>query len=303
MFSKLISSYTRSIIKIKKTSFFSINFETKRNLCSEIFYKNNINIKEKTLNFSKITSKNFSIKKLPNLRKYGEIKINFKNLINDLPLHISNIKNRKVSGDIVKVISLYHEYMKKLDDINLMRRQLNEMKNLSKEVAKSGKSVEQLSKDQKKHNQDIVKFQDELSIIENNLMTEALKIPNLTHPNSPVGDESQAKLIKIVGKMREFDFKPLDHLEIGEKYDLFDFENASKITGSKFVILKNQAAILEQALINYGISKIITKGFTFITTPDICKNTIIEGCGFNPRDENSCIYFFYNFLIFYSSNL
>ena len=232
-------------------------------------------------------SKNFSIKKLPNLRKYGEVKFNFKNLINDLPMYISNIKNRKVNADAEKVIFLYQEYMKKVDDINLMRRQLNEMRNLSKENAKSGKSLEQLTKDQKKHNQDIVKFQNELAIIEEKLMIEALKIPNQTHPDAPVGDETKAVCLKVVGEKPLFDFKPLDHLEIGKKYDLFDFDNAAKITDSKFVLLKNEAALLEQALINYGIDKIIKKGFTFMITPDVCKNTIIEGCGFNPRDESS----------------
>jgi seryl-tRNA synthetase len=179
-----------------------------------------------------------------------------------------------------------------------MRRQLNEMKTLSKEHAKSGKSLEQLSKDQKKHNQDIVKFQEELASIEEKLMIEALKIPNQTHPDAPVGDESKATCLRVVGKKREFDFEPLDHLEIGKKFDLFDFDNAAKITDSKFVLLKNEAALLEQALINYGVDKIIKKGFTFMTTPDICKNTIIEGCGFNPRDDSSAsnifIYLFFN---------
>ncbi len=227
------------------------------------------------------------------MKKYREVKFNFKSFNNDLPVHISNIKNRKVNADAEKVISLYKEYMKKVDDINLMRRQLNEMKNLSREYSKSGKSMELLTKDQKKHNQDITKFQEELAEIEEKLMIEALKIPNQTHPDSPIGDESKAKIIKIVGKQPDFDFKAIDHLEIGKKYDLFDFDNAAKITDSKFVILKNEAALLEQALINYGIDKIIKKGFNFITTPDVCKNMIIEGCGFNPRDDSSMSMFIF----------
>lgn len=85
-----------------------------------------------------------------------------------------------------------------------------------------------------------------------------------------------------------FDFEPLNHLEIGKRYDLFDFDNAAKITNSKFVILKNQAALLEMALVNWAISKIINKGFTFLITPDLCKTTLIQGCGFIPRDINAC---------------
>jgi len=277
----------------KIVTFNKNNFFTKNKNFTYPYYKNNtayIDIKFPNnifLQQQKFTTKNFALKKLPNLRKYGEVKFNFKNLINDLPVHLSNIKNRKVNADAEKVISLYQEYMKKVDDINLMRRQLNEMKILGKEYAESGKSLDLLVKDQKKHNQDITKFQDELAIIEEKLMTEALKIPNQTHPDSPIGDESKANVLKTVGIKPEFDFEPMDHLEIGKKYDLFDFENAAKITDSKFVLLKNEAALLEQALINYGIDKIVKKGFTFMTTPDICKNTIIEGCGFNPRDDSS----------------
>ena len=132
------------------------------------------------------------------------------------------------------------------------------------------------------------------------MMREALKIPNLTHPDSPIGDQSKSKEIKISGNKPIFNFKPLDHLELGKLYDLFDFDNATKITGSKFVILKNEAAILEQALINYTIAKLIKKGFKFITTPDICYDTIIEGCGFNPREENNCKNFYKIFLTFFN---
>jgi seryl-tRNA synthetase len=80
----------------------------------------------------------------------------------------------------------------------------------------------------------------------------------------------------------------LDHLKLGEKYDLFDFNSATKITGSKFVFLKNQAAILELALVNWTIANVMKRGYTFMTSPDISKTSIIEGCGFSPRDA-SCI--------------
>ena len=80
----------------------------------------------------------------------------------------------------------------------------------------------------------------------------------------------------------------MDHLQVGKKYDLFDFENGAKITGSKFVILKNEAAVLELALTNYAIDTLRKKGYTFIITPDICKTPIIEGCGFVPRDAEAC---------------
>ena len=65
--------------------------------------------------------------------------------------------------------------------------------------------------------------------------------------------------------------KPPNHLEIAAKFDLLDFASASKLTGSKFVFLKNEAAMLELALCNWAINLVAKKGFTAISTPDIAR--------------------------------
>jgi seryl-tRNA synthetase len=144
-----------------------------------------------------------SVKKIPNMRKYGEFKFNFKNFLNDLPLHISNINNRKSDADAESVSKFYREYMSKVDDINLMRRQINKMKQITSEIGKKGGDIHQLGKDIKKHNDDIQKFQGHLVEIEKNLMDETLKLPNATHPDAPVGSEDKAKVVNIVGTKRK----------------------------------------------------------------------------------------------------
>lgn len=73
-------------------------------------------------------------------------------------------------------------------------------------------------------------------------------------------------------------------------FDLVDFANASKLTGNKFVFLKNEAAILELALINYAMHKVMKRGYTPITTPDIVRQQVVEACGFQPRDASSQVY-------------
>ena len=60
-------------------------------------------------------------------------------------------------------------------------------------------------------------------------------------------------------------------MEIGHTFDLLDFANASKLTGSKFVFLKNEAAMLELALCNWAMNKVMKRGFTPVTTPDIAR--------------------------------
>ena len=118
-------------------------------------------------------------------------------------------------------------------------------------------------------------------------MTEALKIPNMTHPDVKAGAEPS--IIKEM-KIPEFDFKIKDHLEIGKEYDLFDFETAAKITGSKFVYLKNQAALIELALVAWSLQKIVKKGFVPILTPDLAKVDLAKSCGFSPRDPSEQLY-------------
>jgi seryl-tRNA synthetase len=103
-------------------------------------------------------------------------------------------------------------------------------------------------------------------------------LPNKTHYDSPVGGEDQNQVVAIGGPK----IKPqtTSHLEIGRMFDLMDFANASKLTGSKFVFLKNEAAMLELALCNWAMTKVMKRGFTPITTPDIARQSVVEACGF-----------------------
>lgn len=87
--------------------------------------------------------------------------------------------------------------------------------------------------------------------------TEALKLPNETHPDTPIGSWKDNKVVAMYGEKPQFDFKPKDHLELCEMHDLADFSSATLLTGSKFVILKNEAALLEQALISWSLETLI----------------------------------------------
>ena len=117
------------------------------------------------------------------------------------------------------------------------------------------------------------------------------QIPNYAHPAAPVGKEDKDNTaIKYVGKPPVFGFKPLDHVQIGEKLDLIDFETGTKVSGPKFYYLKNEAVLLQMALENYAMNIVIKHGFTPFITPDVAKEEILEGIGFNPRGAESNIY-------------
>ena len=137
----------------------------------------------------------------------------------------------------------------------------------------------------------IAAVESELEEIDKAFMTIVRQIPNYAHPKAPVGKEDKDNTaIKYVGKPPVFGFKALDHVQLGEKLDLIDFETGTKVSGPKFYYLKNEAVLLQMALENYAMNIVVKHGFTPMITPDVAKEEILEGIGFNPRGAESNIY-------------
>lgn len=116
-------------------------------------------------------------------------------------------------------------------------------------------------------------------------------LPNLTHPSVPDGGEADANELGF-GKTPQptFNFKPVDHLALGEKHDLFDFEGGARVAGSGFYFLRNAAVRLDLALQQFAISFLADRGFTPVTTPDLALTSVLQGTGFNPRGPETQIY-------------
>ncbi|MBR7079632.1 MAG: serine--tRNA ligase, partial [Treponema sp.] len=119
----------------------------------------------------------------------------------------------------------------------------------------------------------------------------ARQIPNMAHPDVPIGKLDTENLeVKKVGTPRKFEFKPKDHVELGESLDLIDFDRGTKVSGPKFYYLKNEAVFLEQALIMYALNILRKHNFTTFITPDVAREEILKGIGFNPRGNESNVY-------------
>lgn len=130
-----------------------------------------------------------------------------------------------------------------------------------------------------------------LSELEVKLEEAGRQIPNMANPEVPVGKVDTENLeVKKVGQPRKFDFKPKSHVELGESLDLIDFERGTKVSGAKFYYLKNEAVFLEQSLIMYALNILRKHGFTTFITPDIAREEILKGIGFNPRGNESNVY-------------
>lgn len=133
--------------------------------------------------------------------------------------------------------------------------------------------------------------EDQLKRIEAELKQKLGRIPNLTHPDAPVGhSEDDSKELRKVGTPRAFDFKPKDHVELGKALDLIDFESGGKVSGTGFYFLKNDAVLLDLALQQFALNTLVRRGFTPIVTPDLARVQILEGIGFNPRGTETQVY-------------
>ena len=118
-----------------------------------------------------------------------------------------------------------------------------------------------------------------------------MQIPNTTHPKVKVSkDEDDNPILESKHKPKKFNFQPKDHVELGKDLDLIDFDRATKVSGSKFFYLKNDAALLEIALTQYAIKTAIKHGFTPFITPDLAKKDILYAMGYNPRGESTQVY-------------
>jgi seryl-tRNA synthetase len=117
-----------------------------------------------------------------------------------------------------------------------------------------------------------------------------LAVPNLTHPDAPIGGENDFKVLAESGKVPQFDFQAKDHEELAVSLGLLDFERGAKVAGSKFYFAKGNLVRLNQALIQYGIDIVTKHGYELMETPDMAKDAILSGIGFAPRGPETQIY-------------
>jgi len=137
----------------------------------------------------------------------------------------------------------------------------------------------------------ISSLEEEVRIVGDEVHQLLLSVPNLTHADVKRSDnEEDNPVLETIGTIPHFSFTPKDHVSLSEDLDLIDFERGTKVAGAKFYYLKNELALLSLALNQYVLNIVMKHGFKFMITPDVARNSIIEGLGFNPRGESSQIY-------------
>jgi seryl-tRNA synthetase len=200
-----------------------------------------------------------------------------------------NCKNRSIKCDIDRLLELDKMRLSQLQYIEELKAEKNKLNELL--PMSSGKEKETLLEQGKAVKEKLTTEEPKLEEIKKEFNEILLAVPNMTHTDSPIGQsDKDNKEIARYGEIPKIDFKPKNHEEIMEDLGLADFERAAKVTGSKFYYLKNGGAFLELALINFAMEKLMQKGFTPVITPDLARNDVLSGIGFNPRGEESQIY-------------
>ena len=202
----------------------------------------------------------------------------------------SNIKNRYMNVDLRKISEDMEKRSELLQKAEALRAKRNETAAKMKGKL-DPETRNQLIAEGKAIKDELASAEAELDEIERTFQAEVRTIPNYASPEAPVGKEDKDSLaVKFYGEPRKFSFKAKDHVELGEALDILDFDSGAKVSGQKFYYIKNQGVILQMALERYAMDIVLRHGFTPFITPDIAKEEILQGIGFNPRGAESNIY-------------
>ncbi|OQX83211.1 MAG: serine--tRNA ligase, partial [Candidatus Omnitrophica bacterium 4484_49] len=198
-----------------------------------------------------------------------------------------SIKNRGMEVDIDRLLAIddrRRTIQKQLDELRHKHKQENKE---IPELRKRGEDVSRKIEELKKLSQQIDSLEKQLRDAQEESKQMLLIIPNIPHESVPVGlDASYNEIVKEWGKPPVFDFKPLTHIEIGEHLDILDFQRASRMTGSNFVLFKGAGARLVRALINFMLDLHTQKhGYKEIWPPLLVNRKSMTGTGQLPKLE------------------
>src|SRR5215204_4141155 len=201
-----------------------------------------------------------------------------------------NSRNRGVEADVGLVVDLADRRSALIQELNELKQRQNQMaKSIGRERDEEARG--RLIEESRAMKERLPSREEELHEVEGRLREEQLKIPNMTHPDSPIGrDDTENVEIRRWGGIPEFSFDPRDHVEIGEALGIIDFDAGAKTTGSKFYFLRGDAVLLELGLIRYAMDLLMEHGYQPTITPDLARDQMLIGTGFIPRGPETQIY-------------
>ncbi len=189
------------------------------------------------------------------------------------------------NADVQAVISLD-------DERKALTAQIDELRTRRNQIAASmknsgGKPSDEQITEGKKIKEELAVFEKTYRELDEKLTVALKGIPNILQPDVPIGEEGEDDLVKTWGEeLFESRKGAQDHLDFANKKGWVDFERGSKVAGTKFYFLKGDLALLENAIYQFALNKLISKGFNFMTVPHMVNGEVATGTGFAPRSSD-----------------
>ena len=194
---------------------------------------------------------------------------------------------KRMDVDIPKLLEMDARLLKTQQEIQSLRTAQNAA---GKEIAQikdpsAKQAAIQKMTDIKSRIKELAEWSDDL---EPKVQAMLLLVPQPADPEVPLGkDDTENVAVRTEGKVRQFDFEPKDHMQLGEALDIIDVPRGVKLAGSRNYVLKGAGAQLHQAILRLAMDLMLDKGYTFMTVPVLVDEKVMYGTGYFPlgRDQ------------------
>lgn len=211
--------------------------------------------------------------------------LDLKFIVENLELVKRGAEKKRIPVDLDRIVQLDGERRSIIMEVEALRAKQN---SVSKEIPqKQGDEKQTLLDEMKTLKEDLKIKEQALDDLQEVLDVLVLDVPNPPFDEVPDGiDEEDNVVVNTFMEPTKFDFEPKDHIELGKSLNILELEKAAEASGARFYYVKNDLVLLEFALIQYALSKIIPKGFQPILPPALVREKAMVGTGFFPADKN-----------------
>ncbi|MGB9618764.1 MAG: serine--tRNA ligase, partial [Desulfomonilaceae bacterium] len=199
------------------------------------------------------------------------------------------ILKKKMQMDVDELLDLDVQLRKTKSEVEELRAERNR---LSKEIASArGDDRDRMIERVKVLKDNLSNLEPELRRMEERFETLMLLVPNPPLPEVPDGDSDEDNVeVRRFGAPPRFTFPPKDHLELAEELDIVDMGRASKFSGARMYVLKNEGALLEFALFKFALDILVERGYRPMIVPQLVRRQAMIGTGFFPLGEEDTFY-------------
>lgn len=202
-------------------------------------------------------------------------------LIRENPKLVKDNIKRKFQHNKLQLVDEILELDKRIrklkGEVDSLRHKRNTLSESINQLKKEGKDIKPVLEEVKSIPQKIKDLESDMAILEQDFKSRMIQIPNIMHASVPTGKDSSENVEESRhGHYRMIDFEVKSHVEIAESLGVADFESSAKTSGNGFYYIEGDLALLNQALIRFGIDKMVSKGFRYIETPLMLNDSVIK---------------------------